>query len=171
MRWSAALLARFSIIWPRQWADTTKGTNMEAMEAEWAKGISGLTGEEIKAGIDHCREYSSWPPSIAEFRQACKGGANAEQRAYAARVRDDAHALRHGTRGDTAAVVAEHVQTIRDARAPQRAMRCLRDIASGAWTREMEANFQHHANLLGRRVKAIEWPEEMQTTTNSVKNS
>ena len=67
-------------------------------------------------------------------------------------------------------MVAEHVQTIRAAHAPQRAMRCQRDIESGAWTRELEANFQHHANLLGKRVKAIEWPVEMQTTTNSVKN-
>lgn len=171
MRWAAALIARFAVIWPKSWADSLAGMDVDMLRSEWAKGIEGLTGEEIKAGIDHCRSHCNWPPSIAEFRQACHGGANAEQRAYAARSRDDdTRSIRNGTWGDTAAVVAEHVQTIRAAHAPQRAMRCQRDIESGAWTRELEANFQHHANLLGKRVKAIEWPVEMQTTTNSVKN-
>lgn len=132
---------------------------MDMLRSEWAKGISGLTGEEIKAGIDHCRSHCVWPPSIAEFRQACHGGANAEQRAYAARSRDnDTRAIRNGTWGDTAEVVAEHVQAVRQSRLSQKVMRCPRDIESGAWTREMEANFQYHASLLGRRVKAIEWP-------------
>ncbi len=89
MKWSAALLARFATIWPRAWGETTKLASHDDLIAEWAKGIDGLSGEEIRHGIDHCRAHSTWPPSIAEFRTACRGGANAEQRAYAARARED----------------------------------------------------------------------------------
>lgn len=133
------------------------------VQAEWAKGLAGLTGEEIRIGIDHCRTHATWPPSIAEFRTACRGGATAEQRAYAARAREDqkgTKALRHGTWGDTAVVVAEHVQSVRATIATRQATRSLRDIADGLWTREMEANFCRHAAFLGRKVKPLEWPDE-----------
>jgi hypothetical protein len=38
---------------------------------EWAGGLSGLTGEEIKRGFDTWEE--DWPPSLSEFRNACLG--------------------------------------------------------------------------------------------------
>lgn len=159
MRWAAALIARFAVIWPKSWADSLAGLDVDMLRSEWAKGISGLTGEEIKAGIDHCRSHCVWPPSIAEFRQACKGGANAEQRAYAARAREERPALTQGTWGDTAAVVAEHIQAARPvATGARRPMRSLVDIAAGRWTREMEASFQHHARALSRTVSPVVWP-------------
>lgn len=162
MKWSAALLARFANIWPRAWGETTKLASHDDLIAEWAKGLAGLTGDEIRIGIDHCRTHATWPPSIAEFRTACRGGATAEQRAYAARAREDQEgtkALRHGTWGDTAAVVTEHVQAVRAKVADRQATRSLVDIAAGRWTREMEANHCRHAAFLGRKVKPIEWPE------------
>ena len=164
MKWAAALLARFAVMWPKAWADSLAGLDLNMLRAEWAKGIAGLSGEEIRHGIDHCRTHNPWPPSIAEFRTACRGGATAEQRAYAARARDDqegAKALRHGTWGDPAAVVAEHVQTARSGLSQRRATRCLVDIAAGLWTRELEANFCHHAAHLGRKVKPTVWPDEV----------
>ena len=164
MKWSAALLARFATIWPRAWGETTKLASHDDLIAEWAKGIAGLEGEEIRHGIDHCRAHSTWPPSIAEFRTACRGGANAEQRAYAARAREDQEgtkAMRHGTWGDTAAVVAEHVQSVRATLATRPASRSLRDIAAGRWTQEKESNHLRHAAFLGRKVRPIEWPDEV----------
>lgn len=157
MRWAAALIARFAVIWPKSWADSLAGLDVDMLRSEWAKGISGLTGEEIKAGIDHCRSHCVWPPSIAEFRQACKGGANAEQRAYAARSMDDRPAIKHGTHGDVAEVVAEHVESVKAKLDRKPAYRSVTDIASGKWTRGMEANFLHHAMILGRKVRPIEW--------------
>lgn len=38
---------------------------------EWSIGLSGLTGEQIKKGLDTWQE--SWPPSLPEFREACTG--------------------------------------------------------------------------------------------------
>ena len=129
------------------------------VRSEWAKGLANLSGEEIAIGLEHVRQNLTWPPSIAEFRTACRGGANAEQRAYAARAKEDRQALAHGTWGDAAAVVTEHVQAVKAKVADRKATRSLVDIAAGRWTREMEANFCHHAANLGRKVKPIEWPE------------
>lgn len=128
------------------------------VQAEWVKGLEGLTGQEIAEGLSHVRANNTWPPSIAEFRTACRGGANAEQRAYAAKSRDYSPAIKRGTHGDVAEVVAEHVESVKAKLDSKPAYRSVTDIASGKWTREMEANFQHHASLLGRREKAIEWP-------------
>lgn len=46
-------------------------------------------------------------------------------------------------------------------KATRQVTRSLRDIAEGLWTREMEANFCRHAAFLGRKVKPIEWPDEV----------
>lgn len=160
MKWAAALLGRFAAIWPKAWADSVAGLDPAMVQAEWAKGLAGLTGEEIRDGIDHCRTQAPWPPSIAEFRGACRGGATAEQRAYAARATEDRQALANGTWGDTAAVVTEHVQAVKAKVANRQTTRSLVDIAAGRWTRAMEANFCYHAGILGRKVKPIEWPDE-----------
>jgi len=127
--------------------------------AEWVKGLEGLTGQEIADGLTHVRAHNTWPPSIAEFRTACRGGANAEQRAYAARARDDAPALRHGTHGDVAAVVSQHIDTVKAQLDGRPVYRSQVDIEAGRWTREMEDNFLHHAQIMGRRVRPVEWPE------------
>lgn len=39
--------------------------------AEWANGLAGMTGEQIRCGLDTWGE--PWPPSLPEFRKACKG--------------------------------------------------------------------------------------------------
>ena len=164
MKWVAALLARFAVIWPKAWADSLAGLDLNLLRAEWAKGIEGLTGEEIRHGIDHCRANNTWPPSIAEFRTACRGGANAEQRAYAARARADQEgvkAIRNGTWGDTAEVVAAHVKKVRADLSDRRATRCPRDIADGLWTREREESYRRDAAFLGIKLKPIEWQDEV----------
>lgn len=43
----------------------------EAAVAEWSNGLSGVTGEQIKHGLDTWSE--DWPPSLPEFRNACMG--------------------------------------------------------------------------------------------------
>lgn len=39
--------------------------------AEWAKGLEGLTGEQIRQGLEAWD--AAWPPSLPEFRKACVG--------------------------------------------------------------------------------------------------
>ena len=160
-KWVDALLLRFATIWRAKWNDEIAGIHPDLLRKECAEGLAGLSGEDIKAGIEYCRAKMPWPPSIAEFRSACRDHASAEQRAYAKPPERTQPALAHGTWGDTAAVVAEHVQAVKAKVADRQATRSLVDIASGLWTREMEANFCHHAAILGRKVKPIEWPEEV----------
>ena len=160
-QWSAALLSRFSVIWPKAWADLTALTPHDLLVAEWARGLEGLSAEQIRHGLDQCRANCPWPPAIAEFRSACHDGANAEQRAFAARARaaqEGRGALRHGTHAEVAAEVQEHLQAARAAR-EKRPVRSVVNIKAGKWTREMEANFRQHAQFLGYPVKPFECPD------------
>lgn len=102
-KWIDALFLKFAGIWPRAWADTIAIADnasaplgvrgIDAMADEWAEGLKRLTGEDIKRGIDHCRQEMPWPPAIAEFRKACLCGSTVEQRAFAARAEREQLAL------------------------------------------------------------------------------
>lgn len=39
---------------------------------EWVAGLKGFDVEQIKRGIEVCRNEHAWPPSISEFRDACQ---------------------------------------------------------------------------------------------------
>jgi len=40
----------------------------------WAKGLAGLSPEELGAGLEACiRRADRWPPVLAEFRELCLG--------------------------------------------------------------------------------------------------
>ena len=41
----------------------------------------------------------------------------------------------------------------------ERPVRSLVNIRAGKWTREMEANFRYHAQVLGYPVKPFAWPD------------
>jgi hypothetical protein len=41
---------------------------------EWAHGLAGMTGEQIRRGLDSWQE--PWPPSLPEFKRACIGADN-----------------------------------------------------------------------------------------------
>lgn len=49
-----------------------------AAEAEWAAGLKGLTGEQIRRGIQRSRTLD-WPPGIAEFRRLAERVATAAE--------------------------------------------------------------------------------------------
>ena len=42
---------------------------------EWANQLEGVTGEQVKHGLDNWAE--DWPPSSAEFAKLCKGESDA----------------------------------------------------------------------------------------------
>ncbi len=68
--WVSALFAKFSVIWPAKWADIVGTLDRELLMSEWGEGLAGMTAEQIKAALEHCRADMEWPPSIAEFKKA-----------------------------------------------------------------------------------------------------
>lgn len=75
-------MARFTRIWASKWLDHVEAAGgIESVSEEWQQGLDGLNGQQIKRAIEHCRRHCTWPPSIAEFRQAAGDGNNREQRA------------------------------------------------------------------------------------------
>lgn len=47
-----------------------QGIEEEAVK-EWSQGLTGITGEQMKTGLEAWAE--PWPPSLPEFRKACTG--------------------------------------------------------------------------------------------------
>ena len=41
---------------------------------EWGKGLSGVTGDQIKRGLEAW--VGEWPPSLPEFRDVCTARGN-----------------------------------------------------------------------------------------------
>lgn len=159
-KWIDALLMRFSTIWPRKWADSISGIDYRLLADEWAQGLAGLTGADIKRGLESVRAELPWPPSIAEFRTACHGGANAEQRAYAARASESAPMLANKTRAETLQAGAEAATKAREVVRGQGVTRSLRDALAGLWTPEREESFQHNCTMVWADYPTPSWLHE-----------
>lgn len=72
--WVEALFARMKAIYLHKWSDQFSSVEeIEAATGEWAEELSGLDGEQIKAGIAYCRRELEWPPSAGQFRKASLG--------------------------------------------------------------------------------------------------
>ena len=68
----ARLFDRFSIIWGQKW-DRQVEKNPELLADEWSEALAGLSHQAIKHGLTKTRQTLMWPPTIAEFLQACQG--------------------------------------------------------------------------------------------------
>jgi len=53
---------------------------------EWADGLRGFTIDQIRRGLLVCRDNHNWPPSIAEFRDACQATADWEHKGQAYKI-------------------------------------------------------------------------------------
>lgn len=40
--------------------------------ATWAEGLAGITGDEMKYGLEILARQHEWPPTLMEFRACCK---------------------------------------------------------------------------------------------------
>lgn len=60
--------------WTRQFQTER---DVDLAKEEWGLGLAGVSAKEIKRGLAACRTELDWPPSIAAFRRACKGGSAA----------------------------------------------------------------------------------------------
>ena len=75
LKWAAIIFKSFDDIYLDKW--TEKFTNTQRLEAhmrQWSLGISGLTPNQIKYGIDQCRVKNKWAPEISAFIAYAKSG-------------------------------------------------------------------------------------------------
>ena len=73
--WQTALFERFKAIYDNKFTDKYSTiAELDAAQKEWGEALVDLTGNEIKRGIESCRDTKAWPPSIAEFKELAKGG-------------------------------------------------------------------------------------------------
>jgi len=101
------------LIWPKQWPELVDRVDPDLLAEQWRQGIAGLTGDQIKAGIEHCIKHRPFPPTIADFRADCHRGMNAEQRAFAARAAQPPPRLPRETWAETRERGRRHLQHIK----------------------------------------------------------
>jgi len=70
INWVSALFKKFQAIYLHKWTSAIEGIEDLAV-TEWSQGLAGLSGEQIKLGIDNLSE--DWPPSVIAFRALCEG--------------------------------------------------------------------------------------------------
>ena len=68
--WISALFKKFQAIYGHKWVISIEGIEETAV-TEWSQGLAGLSGEDVKRGIDNL--HDEWPPSLPVFRALCKG--------------------------------------------------------------------------------------------------
>jgi len=74
--WTSALFKRFQAIYGHKFTSSIEGIEDVATQ-EWANGMAGITGEQIKNGLASCAKRAlyqgdkDWPPTLAEFRSMC----------------------------------------------------------------------------------------------------
>lgn len=100
-------------MWPKAWADVMDLADLDGMSQEWEEGLAGLTGEEIKTGLEVARATRTWPPAIAEFRKDCRPPDVHKSAAY--RICDPSRLLTKATREDTEELAAGAFAKMRQA--------------------------------------------------------
>ncbi len=70
--WVLALFKKLQAIYLSKWTASLEGIEDTAVN-EWSRVLSGLTGEQIKNGLDSLSD--EWPPSAIGFRASCEGKA------------------------------------------------------------------------------------------------
>lgn len=89
----------------------------------WASGLRGVTGEQIAKGLHACCQRDDpWPPTLPEFRNACRGtGKNEFGLDYVPEyhrpqpIREQARLLSGDERDVRRAAASEKIKAMRDA--------------------------------------------------------
>ncbi len=67
------LFLRFSVIYGHVWQSLYKDEAFIALaKKEWRIALRSFDNPTIKAALEHCREYSSYPPTLPGFIQLSK---------------------------------------------------------------------------------------------------
>jgi len=68
--WVLAIFKKLQARYLHKWTSAIEGIEEEVM-SEWSQVLSGLTGEQVKRGLDSWD--SEWPPTANEFKNVCVG--------------------------------------------------------------------------------------------------
>ena len=70
VHWITELFKVFQSRYFAKWTKPIEGIEERAVK-EWAAGLDGITGDQLKAGVDNWK--NDWPPSLPEFKACCLG--------------------------------------------------------------------------------------------------
>ena len=69
--WVTTLFAKFQARYGNKFSSCYPSTEVIKLAiAEWGEGLAGLEGTDVKRGLDSWQ--GEWPPSLVEFKNACK---------------------------------------------------------------------------------------------------
>jgi len=71
LSWVDRLFERMALTYGRKFSDQWGTVDATAMKKHWAEKLAGLTGPEIKRGVD-ALDTRDWPPSLPEFLKLCR---------------------------------------------------------------------------------------------------
>lgn len=71
MPWIEKLFARLTAMYGNRFLDMWRGLNMKEIKAVWAEQLAGMSGQEIRTGVQALigRDF---PPSLPEFIKLCR---------------------------------------------------------------------------------------------------
>lgn len=75
--WVDRLFERFAAMYGKHWFDQWAQTPMDDVKAVWAEDLAGMSGEQIRKALDHCKANNKFPPTCPEFAGLCKAFAPA----------------------------------------------------------------------------------------------
>ena len=68
IHWITEIFKRLEAMYPHKWKSAIEG-NAEYVVQVWSEGLAGVTGEQIKRGLEGLK--GDWPPSLPEFKKLC----------------------------------------------------------------------------------------------------
>lgn len=69
--WVEALFAKLAARYGTLFTDRFAGVPHNVLVSEWASELAGFAGEEIRRGLDGCRDLK-FPPTLPEFLALCR---------------------------------------------------------------------------------------------------
>lgn len=78
--WVDRLFSRMTELYGQKWLDYLGlAGGLEAASKAWSLGLSGLSADELRRGLDLCLTRNNpWPPTLPEFRGLCRPQRDAE---------------------------------------------------------------------------------------------
>lgn len=59
-------------VYGKRWFDQWAGIDMEAMKATWTRGLSGISGQQLRDALDYCADHEQFVPTLPRFREICE---------------------------------------------------------------------------------------------------
>ena len=66
------LFLSLATVYGKRWFDQWAGIDMEAMKATWTRGLSGISGQQLRDALDYCADHEQFVPTLTRFREICE---------------------------------------------------------------------------------------------------